>query len=1036
MDSSFMSNQDLPDPEPLLAHTGWMKSLALSLVHDESLADDLVQETLLTAVERPPRHPEAMPSWLRKVLRNYAYRHREKEAHRRRREMLAALPEETSSTVGEVIERVELQHQMVDLVLKLDEPYRSSVLLSFFEDLSPKEIARRQGVDVSTVRWRLRSALRQLRARLDRVHGSRKTWCTVLLPALGLSAASRAGAAAAGSAVISAQSWGSFWILSGIAAMKLKSVILAVLLSVLVLALIVQVARPHLEDRTAKAGNVSSAGHGSAPTPSLPLIVDQPKEPAAEAVVKESAVPAPAPGPVIAGVVFEEETGAPIQGAVVRARGSEHVATTDPEGRYRLDGLAAGDHILVASGERHAEAHARVRLVDESDFHQDFALDPATELLLTVVDENGQPIEGVVVTRSQPAGDYDYSDEYSRRTGPDGRATLPGINRSKPQQLHAKKEGYRETWWKDYRFDPGRESAEGTLVLRKAPRLERVVEGRVFAKDGSPLQGMSVQWIHSWGPSKGREIVATDARGYYQLRFESEKETHPISVFGPGRAPLLRQDVRTGTPESPARVDFTLDDGHWLEGRVVDEDAKPIESVVLKVMPELGSLRNPNIQPGIVREATTDHAGLFSLEDLFGPTVAIRLVGSTGGQWANNVNEHVVVDTKVELTLQQWSQIRGRVTDKDSGEPVPAFRIQVEGGGKGYLEYARMNPGESFDAPDGRFVLQRLDDDNYDLTVHAEGHLSKRLEKVTAGPASRSGELEVRLTTGRPVEGVVIDADSGLALEKTTVIFGVWGSGELTWSSWSLEHMQNRKEAVTGADGAFRFLEDDPGAIFLRAPGHARLCILPGDRRRFADATGRLSVPLPRDAILSGAHYQEGQPCRTGFLIPVFLPDPSGSGEAASREWLESIDRDGEGRFRVEGLRPGSYWLDHYRETPGKVSAGMGTRRRLELEPGENVVEYGRDLGEIVFSGRLLDRDGKPLEGANMFLTPAFECHYVRFSARVDGEHKGRFWIGGLRPGKYGVEVEASGGKRLELPEIDLAESTERDLAVAALSSR
>src|SRR3989442_358819 len=147
MDSSFMSHQDLPDPEPLLAHTGWMKSLALSLVHDESLADDLVQETLLTAVERPPRHPEAMPSWLRKVLRNYAYRHREKEAHRRRREMLAALPEETSPTVGEVIERAELQPQMVDLVLKLDEPYRSSFLLSFFEDLSPKEIARRQGVD-------------------------------------------------------------------------------------------------------------------------------------------------------------------------------------------------------------------------------------------------------------------------------------------------------------------------------------------------------------------------------------------------------------------------------------------------------------------------------------------------------------------------------------------------------------------------------------------------------------------------------------------------------------------------------------------------------------------------------------------------------------------------------------------------------------------------------------------------------------------------------------------------------------------------
>jgi len=52
----------------LLAQTGWMRALARSLVADEALAEDLVQESLLRAVERPPRQSGALGPWLRTVL--------------------------------------------------------------------------------------------------------------------------------------------------------------------------------------------------------------------------------------------------------------------------------------------------------------------------------------------------------------------------------------------------------------------------------------------------------------------------------------------------------------------------------------------------------------------------------------------------------------------------------------------------------------------------------------------------------------------------------------------------------------------------------------------------------------------------------------------------------------------------------------------------------------------------------------------------------------------------------------------------------
>ena len=39
------------DPETLLAHVGWMRRMARSLVLDPDRADDLVQQTLLAALE-------------------------------------------------------------------------------------------------------------------------------------------------------------------------------------------------------------------------------------------------------------------------------------------------------------------------------------------------------------------------------------------------------------------------------------------------------------------------------------------------------------------------------------------------------------------------------------------------------------------------------------------------------------------------------------------------------------------------------------------------------------------------------------------------------------------------------------------------------------------------------------------------------------------------------------------------------------------------------------------------------------------------
>jgi RNA polymerase sigma-70 factor (ECF subfamily) len=148
-----------------------MQGLARSLVADKSRADDLVQETWLAALRRGPDRLGSLRAWLGRVLRNAARQETRRSTLRLEREPMAARPEALPSAAS-IAERAELQRCLVGAVLALDEPYRSTLLWHYFEELSSEEIARRLSVPASTVRNRLRRGLEILRAALERRDGA------------------------------------------------------------------------------------------------------------------------------------------------------------------------------------------------------------------------------------------------------------------------------------------------------------------------------------------------------------------------------------------------------------------------------------------------------------------------------------------------------------------------------------------------------------------------------------------------------------------------------------------------------------------------------------------------------------------------------------------------------------------------------------------------------------------------------------------------------------------------------------------------
>lgn len=171
----------MPDQNPhiaqeLLSHQAFLRRLAVDLAGAE--ADDLVQEVWQRALERPPLHGRQLRGWLARITRNLAANRWRDDARRRSREERRASERPAEDDLEA---RLELRKELVGALDALGPPYRETILLRYFEGLAPREIARRQGAPVTTVKKRLQRGLAQLREALDERHdGDRSSWMSAV----------------------------------------------------------------------------------------------------------------------------------------------------------------------------------------------------------------------------------------------------------------------------------------------------------------------------------------------------------------------------------------------------------------------------------------------------------------------------------------------------------------------------------------------------------------------------------------------------------------------------------------------------------------------------------------------------------------------------------------------------------------------------------------------------------------------------------------------------------------------------------------
>lgn len=944
------------DPRRLLAEEPFVRSLAQGLLASE--ADDVVQQTFLHALEHRPEGVTQPRSWLARVVRNLVTDRVRRRDRREARERAAAVAERVPSP-AELVELEDSRRALIDAVNRLSPPLRTVILLRYFEGLPPRRIAAALDLPVPRVWEQLRTALSQLRTRMDANHdGDRRAWMLLWAPvALGrrslpwqelLQAPVAPG------------------LLEGVLAMTTKTKITMTLAAGLVLAgaWVLWPARKNpassLPARTAGGAVAAREAAGPAPAPAEPPPARQ----------REAAAVAPAPVITTGGLdVWVRHASEPVDAGdvpVVLSRPGGDFRVDVLRGRTDADGLAQFEELPagrweVRTGLAHPPGICRIEPGQVAECIID--LQQGMSVSGIVVDDAGAPVAGAWIEVGEPRH---RDPEVLATTGPDGTFALracptvslvgaraPGYASSSLANLHS--------------FDGTPRYVRLELTLRGG-----IVEGLVVAGDGTPVAGAVVRV----GEGRTDSLIAftghcpplpaqvrTDAEGFFRA-IGVPAGTQPVQVRALGFAPFRDLCEVAAGRTVPLRV--MLSAGANCRGTVLQDDDRPAPGVTVRVG-----------QPGdfVQLFARTAADGGFELHDLAAGEVELSVDDEARGKASARITTVAGATVPCELRLGRGQELRGRVVD-ELDRPVAGIEVAVavEGTLAGTAE-----PGESVteSGPDGRFAVALLPA-GCRVRVRAFGNLFDPVRVSGIDPAA--GEVLLRVQNpvrSARIRGEVLDVDgapaTGLGIEATwqetaggaratTDEDGVFELGPLRTGVWRLRI--TAEGCATTLSPALTLAENDTldlGTIQLYHGGTLQVRVTGAEAGRLGlviyDAGGDLvsgmvsqNVPL-RSLPLSPGDYDLR--VRGEGLAAQHLPFTIRDGEETELDVVVAPGTSQSLRFQVpaEDLAPEWFVFEVRREGVVVLTGTTSRSRDFAAEPWLAPGDYEVVVTDFVLRG-------------------------------------------------------------------------------------
>lgn len=847
-----------PSAEQLLADASWLRLLAERLA-GEGDADDLVQETWIAAWQRGPDSQRPLRPWLAKVMRDTFRMRRRAERRRQQRESSLDEPAPEASP-ADLLEQVRLHKLLVELVLAMEEPFRSTLLSRFVEGRSAADIARATGVPEGTVRWRLHEALSRLRTRLDELNGGRKAWAPAVL-------------AFAEKGMVVAKTTKSLHFVIALIALLLGSAAL----------LFVGFGRsdPPPGETSIATGSAAAArdhrglARWQSETHAKLLANDHPPGWFAQEGVKPRRLAGQVlvDGAAANGVLVRLEDEASRVG-LVPARESRTAA----DGRFDFGVQPATRYELGAYVPGRVATVKRVDLRDPRLNSENIVvvLEPCVVGIYgQVVDASGGPIahaqllaQGVVGTESDAKGSFDICLDALDNT-PDERRLVVRASGYGTVELIAPVVGRVR---RDFMLSP-----------------EATISGRIVTASGRPaaMANVRVSWDEA-APPPGSEWPAaghavSDADGRFELAGLAAGRLR-IQGFARGAGSTSTTiEVAAGASKE---VFLTLSERGVLRGRVLSE-GRPVAGVSVFDRAELPTYQARGQITFAINEAVSQADGTFVLDGL---SVGKLSLGTSPYRVRTPATVDIAAgEQSVDLEVEQLGMLVGTVRRK--GKPIPHTLVRASG-----MKWVNTRSTETDEA--GRYVLDGLDSDHYRMWAHSSGagaftYLDKLLK---IEPGTRT-EVDLELRYGARISGSVVDAnggpvpgafvkfqhtkrdDMGLCTTDAVGHFGCTGmTGEGAY-----------RAEVSGSEASpkpYDFVGTPPPPIFLR------------DGDAYVDNV-RLVVDARTLTIKGIVVDRAGQP----------VPDARMLANAGDSPWasVPTSVTDLRGRFELRDLSPGLY---------------------------------------------------------------------------------------------------------------------------------
>ena len=706
------------------------------------------------------------------------------------------------------------------------------------------------------------------------------------------------------------------------------------------------------------------------------------------------------PGASIHGIV-KSKGGAPMEGYVVNAsaagRGPRRLGpmeATGPDGLFSVEDLKAGEtyDVQIFGG---TGAGPQKKVTAPAD-GVELVVTGNGKIAGTAVDaQSGRPLTDYTVSyepnQSGPGGGmvFRMASRSGQRMGgigqrtevhaDDGAFVLEEVPAGK-WQVAVEAKGYQTARVGGVTVEEGQTAANVEVKVPRGATLKgHVTDGR--SRRSLPDVSVTSESAGGGGPGGMMAMLAgmggegslnTDADG----RFEQEGLA-PGKYKITARHPDYAEATETvELKENGTSVEIQLTTGGALGGTVFSDNRQPLAGVdvSLAAAGEGGFGRMVGLGGG--QQTTTDSSGRFRFDHLtagrFTVSATLRSKSATPVDVVLQAGES---KEDVALTLAAGATIRGLV----SGLPE-AQRTGVNVTGMG---------------PDSFFASTRTGaDGRFELTGVPTGAISLRAQAGDFMSGSRTATKQVPVADGQAVVDAEIVFENGFTLSGRVVRSGQGVAGA------------NVNAFQQGGGSSANVRADDSGNYRLEGLLEGTYTVS-ASSRDFSGSSRSETVKLAGDqslditfpsARIAGTVVEAGSRSPLADAVIEVASDDSGP------RFFRSYRTDSNGRFALEDIDPKpmtltvrrpDYLFEKRTVTPAEGS-GSGNDLTIELTRGEGIgIEVRDGLYRVPLRGalaRVLDAQKTPV-----------------FTGSVSLDTEGRGDIPSLKPGRYTVQVDASG---------------------------